>query len=84
VTERDPNELLTVGEVADQLKVKAATVRRWINEDLLTARRLGGGKEFRVRRADLDSMLQLEPRTSRASHSARRPFAATTRRIRTP
>ncbi len=75
-------ELLTVGEVADELKVKAATVRRWINEDKLRAARLAGGTEFRVLRGDLDAMLGLEPEAVAPAERTRRPFAATAGQIK--
>jgi excisionase family DNA binding protein len=60
LTARNDDELLTVAEVAAELKVTEATVRRWINQDSLPARRLGG-KEFRVVRRDLDAFQGIEP-----------------------
>jgi excisionase family DNA binding protein len=78
---KNPDELLTVAEVASELKVTEATIRRWINEEKLRARRLAGpGSEFRVVRRDLDAMMGI---TSEASGQARskRPFTSTAARI---
>ncbi len=80
MADRDPDELLTVAEVATELKVKDATVRTWIRHDKLPARRLGGGKEFRVRRGDLDTMLGLTAAPLRPPR-AKRPFTATAAQI---
>ncbi len=56
----NPSEVLTVAEVAAELKVTEATVRRWINQDKLRSRRLAGG-EFRILRGDINAMLGIEP-----------------------
>lgn len=56
----NPNELLTVAEVAAEMKVTEATVRRWINQGKLRARRLGGS-EFRILRSDLNAFIGIEP-----------------------
>jgi len=45
-------ELLTVFEVMGHLRVCRATVQRWCKEGKLPAVKIG--KEYRVRRADLD------------------------------
>lgn len=77
---RNPDELLTVAEVAAELKVTEATVRRWINEDKLPARRLAGpGSEFRVIRRDLDAMIGIAPQPER--ERSKRPFTSTAARI---
>ena len=47
------NELLTVMQVMDHLKVCRATVQRWCKEGKLPAVKIG--KEYRVRRRDLDA-----------------------------
>ncbi len=51
---RDP--LLTVGEVADQLRVSNMTVYRLIKSGELAAIRVG--KNYRIRRKDLDDYLR--------------------------
>jgi excisionase family DNA binding protein len=50
------NELLTVERVAEELSVHPKTVRTWIREGKLVAVDLG--KEYRVRRSDLDRFLE--------------------------
>ena len=76
---RNPDELLTVAEVAGELKVTEATVRRWINQEKLAARRLAGG-EFRILRGDLDAMMGIAPEPPRQQRS-KRPFTATAARM---
>jgi len=49
------NELLTVKEVAEEVKVHAETVRNWIRRRELPAVDIGG--EYRVSRRDLDEFL---------------------------
>jgi excisionase family DNA binding protein len=51
-------ELLTVGEVAQRLKVNPVTVRRWIQARELTAVLLGPHAGYRVSVADLDDFLE--------------------------
>lgn len=54
-------ELLTVQEVADRLRVNEATVRRWIKNGALQAIKLphrGKREIYRVRRTTLDSVLE--------------------------
>ncbi len=48
-------ELLTVKEVAEQLRVTEVTVRRWIQRKELAAINLGGPKraDYRIRRSAL-------------------------------
>jgi excisionase family DNA binding protein len=83
VVARDPSELLTVAEIAVELKITEQTVRRWINEQKLPATRLAGGKEFRVLRSDLDEILGLQPQPSAEPprEPAKRPFTATAAQI---
>lgn len=55
-----PTELLTVGEVARQLRVDVTTVRRWIQQGNLEAIRLpsrGIRHAYRIRRSTLDTLL---------------------------
>jgi excisionase family DNA binding protein len=78
---KNPDELLTVAEVAAELKVTEATVRRWINQHKLAARRLGGGDgEFRVLRRDLDAFQGIAPEPPRQQRS-KRPFTSTAARM---
>lgn len=50
------DEILTVQEVADYLKVKAATVRRWIREGKLQAYRFGNS--WRISRGQLTEFME--------------------------
>jgi excisionase family DNA binding protein len=55
-------ELLTVQEVAERLRVNEATVRRWIKNGSLQAIKLphrGKREIYRVWRSTLDSVLEL-------------------------
>ncbi len=49
------DELLTVAEVAEQLKLNPQTIRNWIDADKLSAVRIG--RRVRVKRVDLEAML---------------------------
>lgn len=58
--EYDDAELLTVREVARQLRVDDTTVRRWIKNGVLEAITLphrGARQAYRVRRTTLDKLL---------------------------
>ena len=59
--EPNPDELLTVEQVAHALKVIPDTVRTWIQAGALKASRPGNGvrpgRKYRVRRADLDAFV---------------------------
>ena len=62
----NPDELLTVPEVAKELKYTEATVRVWIKQGKLRAIR-PTGREYRVRRSDLGAMLRtIEPESTSA------------------
>ena len=50
------DELLTTSQVAEELKIDVKTVRKWINNGELEASDLG--REYRVRRRDLDAFLE--------------------------
>jgi excisionase family DNA binding protein len=54
----DANDLMTPEEVADYLKVHVETVRQWVRSGRLAAYRLGGVRALRIRRFDVDSLLQ--------------------------
>ena len=56
----DEADLLTVREVAKQLRVDDTTVRRWIKNGVLEAITLphrGARQAYRIRRATLDALL---------------------------
>lgn len=56
----DSAELLTVHEVARQLRVDDTTVRRWIKNGVLEAITLphrGARQAYRIRRSTLDALL---------------------------
>ncbi len=50
-------EVLTVAEFAAALKVSDATVHGWIQARRIDASKLPGGREYRIRRAELDRLL---------------------------
>ena len=50
------NELLTVDEVAKEVKVHTETVRNWIRKRELPAIDIGG--EYRIYRRDLEDFLE--------------------------
>ena len=49
-------QLLTVPQIAGQFQVTAQTIRNWIDHGVLPAVRVG--RAFRVRREDVDSLLE--------------------------
>lgn len=54
-------DLLTIDEVARYLRVDPTTVRRWINDGILSAVALphvSKRKSYRVKRGELDRLLQ--------------------------
>ena len=66
---QDKAELLTVREVARQLRVDDTTVRRWIKNGVLEAISLphkGARQAYRIRRSTLDTLL--DPATQPVSH----------------
>jgi excisionase family DNA binding protein len=52
----NPDEFLTVAEVAEMLKLNQQTVRNWIDHGRLPAVRVG--RRVRIRRTDLDRVLE--------------------------
>jgi len=50
-----PSELLTVPEIAAELKLNQQTIRNWIDQGKLPALRMG--RRVRVRREDFDALL---------------------------
>jgi excisionase family DNA binding protein len=51
----DPEEFLTVAEVADVLKLNQQTVRNWIDQGSLPALRVG--RRVRIKRSDFERVL---------------------------
>lgn len=49
-------QLLAVPQVAEQFQVTAQTIRNWIDQGVLPAVRVG--RAFRVRREDVDALLE--------------------------
>jgi excisionase family DNA binding protein len=56
----DPDERLTLAQVADLLGLNPSTIRLWVNEQRLSAERVG--RRWMVRRSDLEQMLAEQPR----------------------
>ena len=54
--------LLTTPEVAEELRVHVATITRWVRDGKLVAITLPGGRH-RFRRADVEALLAVEPRS---------------------
>ena len=66
-TSQPTNDLLTIHEVARQLRVDDTTVRRWINNGILeavTLPHLGKRRGYRVRRTTLETLLSSSALTS--------------------
>lgn len=64
------DDLLTVPEVAQQLRVTTMTVYRWIDDGKLPAMQVG--KHYRIRAIDLDAMLE----NSRVGNGRGDPWSA--------
>lgn len=58
-------ELLTVEEAAAILKLSAYTVRRFLKEGQLRGHKIGGGKEWRIKKDDLEAYLEKQARKER-------------------
>ncbi len=54
----DPDALLTTTEAAEILNVHLNTVRRWSNNGILEAYRIGPRCDRRIRRRDIDKLLK--------------------------
>ena len=48
---------LSVSDVAKVLNVQPMTIRRWIGEGRLAARRVPGTKPYKLRQADVDTLI---------------------------
>ena len=53
------DDILTVEQVAQMMQVTPRTIRNKIKNGLLPGRKMVNGKSWRVRRADVDAMLQV-------------------------
>lgn len=64
------DDLLTIHEVARQLRVDDTTVRRWINNgalDAVTLPHMGKRRGYRVKKTTLDAMLSSTTLTTSAA-----------------
>jgi excisionase family DNA binding protein len=59
-TRQQQSDLLTVGQAATLLNVHANTVRRWAQQGVLHAYRIGTRRDRRFRRSDVDGLLRGE------------------------
>jgi excisionase family DNA binding protein len=66
----DPEQFLTVAEVAGMLKLNQQTVRNWIDQGSLPALRVG--RRVRILRSDLEHLLE-EGYTAGGGPTAREP-----------
>lgn len=67
---RNPDELLTVAEVARELKYTEATIRTWIKQGRLRATQ-ATSREYRVRRFDMEALVGgRDPQSSAATDVA--------------
>jgi excisionase family DNA binding protein len=64
--------LLTVPQVADEFQVTAQTIRNWIDQGVLPAVRVG--RAFRIRRADVDALLDRAQADSESIATQRDPW----------
>jgi excisionase family DNA binding protein len=69
-------QLLTVPQVAEEFQVTAQTIRNWIDHGVLPAVRVG--RAFRVRRQDVDALLERASADSRSLATRRDVWAPTT------
>ena len=65
-------DLLTVGQVAAWLNIHPNTVRRWVQKGDLDAYRIGSRGDRRIRRGDVEHLLDGDPRRKRSSKVRRR------------
>jgi excisionase family DNA binding protein len=72
-----PEELHSVADVAEMLKVNQQTVRNWIDRDELKATRVGA-RRVRVAESDLNHFLKLKEKATKAVTA--RPEASRRRR----
>jgi excisionase family DNA binding protein len=65
--------LLTVPQVAAEFQVTAQTIRNWIDQGVLPAVRVG--RAFRIRRADVDALLDRAQAESESLATQRDPWS---------
>ena len=70
------SQLLTVPQIAEQFQVTAQTIRSWIDGGALPAVRVG--RAFRVRREDVDALLERAGAESRSVATRRDVWTPTT------
>lgn len=63
------NEILTVEEAADYLKVSKTTIRRWCVREQLPAFKIG--REWRISKKELDRVIQRSSRGQERGDGAR-------------
>lgn len=73
------DQLLTVPQVAEEFQVTAQTIRNWIAHGTLPAVRIG--RAFRVRRADVDALLERARADSSSLATRRDVWAPDTSRL---
>jgi excisionase family DNA binding protein len=54
----NPDALLTLSEAAELLNIHVNTVRRWSNQGMLKARRIGNRRDRRFRQGDVESLAE--------------------------
>ena len=67
----DPDEQLTLPQVARLLGLNPSTIRLWVSEQRLLAQRVG--RRWMVRRGDLEQMLADQPRIGHPKRRAATP-----------
>lgn len=67
--------LLTVAEVAAELRLSEWTVRDYLRRGVLAGVRIGGAGPWRVRRDDVERLLESRARPLRARRPAPRPVS---------
>jgi excisionase family DNA binding protein len=63
-------QVLTVNEFATELKVAPATVHEWIRRGHVAAALLPGGREYRIRRTELERLVSDAPAKAGATAPA--------------
>jgi len=56
----NPDALLTLSEAAELLNIHVNTVRRWSNQGMLKARRIGSRRDRRFRQGDVEGLTEQE------------------------
>ena len=61
------DELMTVSQVAERVKVNPETVRRWLRSGQLRGTLLGDRAGWRIPKAEVDAFLQRGPEQGKAA-----------------